>query len=29
VVEALRGLISSPSDDRFLRASIFLGRVRR
>lgn len=29
VVDALRGLIASPSDDRFLRASIFLGRVRR
>jgi hypothetical protein len=29
VVEALRGLIGSPSDDRFLRAAIFLGRVRR
>jgi hypothetical protein len=29
VVDALRGLISSPSDDRFLRAAIFLGRVRR
>jgi hypothetical protein len=29
VVDALRGLISTPSDDRFLRASIFLGRVRR
>jgi hypothetical protein len=29
VLEALRGLIASPSDDRFLRASIFLGRVRR
>jgi hypothetical protein len=29
VVDALRGLIASPSDDRFLRAAIFLGRVRR
>jgi len=29
VVDALRGLVSSPSDDRFLRAAIFLGRVRR
>ncbi len=29
VVDALRGLISPPSDDRFLRAAIFLGRVRR
>jgi hypothetical protein len=29
VVDALRGLIATPSDDRFLRASIFLGRVRR
>ena len=29
VVGALRGLISAPSDDRFLRAAIFLGRVRR
>jgi hypothetical protein len=29
VLEALRGLIASPSDDRFLRASIFVGRVRR
>jgi hypothetical protein len=29
VVDALRGLIGSPSDDRFLRAAIFLGRVRR
>lgn len=29
VVGALRGLISTPSDDRFLRAAIFLGRVRR
>jgi hypothetical protein len=29
IVDALRGLIASPSDDRFLRASIFLGRVRR
>jgi hypothetical protein len=29
VVDALRGLIASPSDDRFLRAGIFLGRVRR
>jgi len=29
VVEALRGLIASPSDDRFLHTSIFLGRVRR
>ena len=29
VLESLRGLISSPSDDRFLRAAIFLGRVRR
>jgi hypothetical protein len=29
VVDALRGLIAAPSDDRFLRASIFLGRVRR
>jgi hypothetical protein len=29
VVDALRGLISTPSDDRFLRAAIFLGRVRR
>jgi hypothetical protein len=28
-VAALRGLIASPSDDRFLRAAIFLGRVRR
>lgn len=29
VVDALRGFIAAPSDDRFLRASIFLGRVRR
>lgn len=29
VVDSLRGLIASPSDDRFLRAAIFLGRVRR
>jgi hypothetical protein len=29
VVDALRGFIGSPSDDRFLRAAIFLGRVRR
>jgi hypothetical protein len=29
VIDALRGLIATPSDDRFLRASIFLGRVRR
>jgi hypothetical protein len=29
VVAALRGLISAPPDDRFLRAAIFLGRVRR
>jgi hypothetical protein len=29
VVDAIRGLIASPSDDRFLRACIFLGRVRR
>jgi len=29
VLDALRGLIASPSDDRFLRACIFLGRVRR
>src|SRR5690348_16987953 len=29
VVDALRGLIATPSDDRFLRAAIFLGRVRR
>jgi hypothetical protein len=28
-VAALRGLIGSPQDDRFLRAAIFLGRVRR
>ncbi|MFT3767415.1 MAG: hypothetical protein QM820_18335 [Minicystis sp.] len=29
VVGALRGLIGAPPDDRFLRAAIFLGRVRR
>lgn len=29
VVHALQGLIAAPSDDRFLRASIFLGRVVR
>ena len=29
VVGSLRGLIGTPSDDRFLRAAIFLGRVRR
>jgi hypothetical protein len=29
VVDALRGFIGAPSDDRFLRAAIFLGRVRR
>ena len=29
IVGALRGLISAPQDDRFLRAAIFLGRVRR
>jgi hypothetical protein len=29
VVGALRGLVTVPSDDRFLRAAIFLGRVRR
>jgi hypothetical protein len=29
VVGALRGFIGAPSDDRFLRAAIFLGRVRR
>jgi hypothetical protein len=29
VVTALKGLIAAPSDDRFLRGSIFLGRVQR
>jgi hypothetical protein len=29
VVNALQGLIDSPSDDRFMRAAIFLGRTRR
>jgi hypothetical protein len=29
VLGALRGLIGQPSDDRFLRAAIFLNRVRR
>lgn len=29
VVNALQGLIDAPSDDRFLRAAIFLGRARR
>jgi hypothetical protein len=29
VLAALRGLIGSPSDDRFLRAAIFCNRVRR
>lgn len=29
VVAALRGYIGTPPDDRFLRAAIFLGRVRR
>ncbi|APR81784.1 Hypothetical protein A7982_07133 [Minicystis rosea] len=29
IVGALRGLISAPQDDRFLRAAIFLNRVRR
>jgi hypothetical protein len=29
VIAALRGFIAAPSDDRFLRAAIFLGRVRR
>ena len=29
IVNALQGLIDSPSDDRFLRAAIFLGRARR
>lgn len=29
VIGGLRGLIGQPSDDRFLRAAIFLNRVRR
>jgi hypothetical protein len=29
VITALRGLIASPTDDRFLAAAIFAGRVRR
>lgn len=29
VISALRGLIASPTDDRFLAAAIFAGRVRR
>jgi hypothetical protein len=29
VLAAMRGLISTPSDDRFLRAAIFCNRVRR
>ena len=29
VISSLRGLIAAPTDDRFLRAGIFLGRVRR
>ena len=29
VIAALRGLIASPADDRFLAAAIFAGRVRR
>jgi hypothetical protein len=29
VISSLRGLIASPTDDRFLAAAIFAGRVRR
>jgi hypothetical protein len=29
IMSALRGLIASPADDRFLAAAIFAGRVRR
>jgi hypothetical protein len=29
VIAALRGLLASPTDDRFLAAAIFAGRVRR
>jgi hypothetical protein len=29
IISALRGLIASPADDRFLAAAIFAGRVRR
>jgi len=29
IISALRGLIASPTDDRFLAAAIFAGRVRR